>query len=403
MGRRRVVPALARRRARGRAGGGQDPACARTATCASSPSSSTRPRFSHASGARSRANGAERFVAERRRYEERIRALFPRGRRGRRAPNRPRRRHGVRCSSSRRPTGPIPWLRPGAVHSSSSAARFSRRALLDGMRGHATRGQSSDPVPRVALIVNPYSTGVTKSRRCARSRLSWRCGRRRRTHARNAEGQASAAELAVAASAGRRRLRRDPRVLRRRHLQRGGERGGRAVSRSASCPAAARASFPRALGLPRGPAAAAARIAGALTAGRTRTISLGRVNGRLFLFSAGIGFDGEAVRRVDERRGLQRRRPAREQPGLRADDREHARRAQAADRAAARNRRLWSRGVRLRCENGRPYDVCGRDTVHAVAGGRLRGRHRVRRAPIRLPPVSLPRMFVRMLRGYGAR
>lgn len=52
----------------------------------------------------------------------------------------------------------------------------------------------------------------------------------------------------------------------------------------------------RALGLPRDPVAAAASIA----RGRTRRISLGRVNGRRFAFSAGIGVGAEAVRRVDD-------------------------------------------------------------------------------------------------------
>jgi diacylglycerol kinase family enzyme len=55
----------------------------------------------------------------------------------------------------------------------------------------------------------------------------------------------------------------------------------------------------RALGLPRDPAEAAGRVGEALLAGRLRRISLGLVNGRRFSFSAGIGFDGEAVRRLD--------------------------------------------------------------------------------------------------------
>lgn len=54
--------------------------------------------------------------------------------------------------------------------------------------------------------------------------------------------------------------------------------------------------LPRALGLPRDPVAAAKRVA----LGQTRRIGLGRVNGRRFSFSAGIGFDAELVRRVDE-------------------------------------------------------------------------------------------------------
>jgi len=54
--------------------------------------------------------------------------------------------------------------------------------------------------------------------------------------------------------------------------------------------------LPRALGLPRDPIAAAKRVA----EGRTRRIGVGRVNGRRFGFSAGLGFDAELVRRVDE-------------------------------------------------------------------------------------------------------
>jgi diacylglycerol kinase family enzyme len=57
--------------------------------------------------------------------------------------------------------------------------------------------------------------------------------------------------------------------------------------------------LPRALGLPRDPVAAAARLGEALERGRTRRISLGRVNGRRFSFSAGLGVDAETVRRFN--------------------------------------------------------------------------------------------------------
>ena len=68
--------------------------------------------------------------------------------------------------------------------------------------------------------------------------------------------------------------------------------------------------FPRALGLPRDPAAAAFAVAAALADERVRRISLGAVNGRRFCFSAGIGFDAEAVRRLDARgRGADGARP----------------------------------------------------------------------------------------------
>jgi diacylglycerol kinase family enzyme len=58
--------------------------------------------------------------------------------------------------------------------------------------------------------------------------------------------------------------------------------------------------FSRALGLPRDPVDAARQVADALSAVRTRRISLGRVNGRRFAFGSGIGLDAEMVRRVDE-------------------------------------------------------------------------------------------------------
>lgn len=55
----------------------------------------------------------------------------------------------------------------------------------------------------------------------------------------------------------------------------------------------------RALGLPSDAVEAARAVAEALEQGRTRRITVGRVNGRRFAFSAGIGLDAEAVRRVD--------------------------------------------------------------------------------------------------------
>jgi diacylglycerol kinase family enzyme len=58
--------------------------------------------------------------------------------------------------------------------------------------------------------------------------------------------------------------------------------------------------LPRALGLPLDPVAAARRLADALEHNRTRRITVGRANGRRFAFSAGIGLDAAAVRRVDE-------------------------------------------------------------------------------------------------------
>jgi diacylglycerol kinase family enzyme len=69
----------------------------------------------------------------------------------------------------------------------------------------------------------------------------------------------------------------------------------------------------RALGLPRDPVRAAEVVADALAAGRTRRITVGRVNGRRFGFSAGIGLDAELVRRVDQ---LGRSRDGRRPPDV---------------------------------------------------------------------------------------
>jgi diacylglycerol kinase family enzyme len=67
--------------------------------------------------------------------------------------------------------------------------------------------------------------------------------------------------------------------------------------------------LPRALGLPREPVEAARELAEALRAGRTRRISVGRVNGRRFGFAAAVGFPAEVVRRVDELGRENGRRP----------------------------------------------------------------------------------------------
>ncbi len=61
-------------------------------------------------------------------------------------------------------------------------------------------------------------------------------------------------------------------------------------------PAGGTSVLPRALGLGRDPVAAARLVA----QGIGRPIGLGRVNGRRFGFNAGVGFDAEIVRRIDE-------------------------------------------------------------------------------------------------------
>jgi diacylglycerol kinase family enzyme len=60
--------------------------------------------------------------------------------------------------------------------------------------------------------------------------------------------------------------------------------------------------FPRGLGLPRDPLSATELLADAFERRQTRRISVGRVNGRRFLFNAGLLFDAELVRRVEAHR-----------------------------------------------------------------------------------------------------
>ena len=57
----------------------------------------------------------------------------------------------------------------------------------------------------------------------------------------------------------------------------------------------------RALGLPRDPSPRRAGSARRSRPGTTRTISLGRVNGRRFTFAAGVGADAEFIRRMESR------------------------------------------------------------------------------------------------------
>jgi diacylglycerol kinase family enzyme len=74
-------------------------------------------------------------------------------------------------------------------------------------------------------------------------------------------------------------------------------------------PAGGTSVLSRALGLPRSVSASARRVGAAIADGRTRTISLGTIDGRRFAFAAGIGFDADAVRRVDARGRDSGRRP----------------------------------------------------------------------------------------------
>jgi diacylglycerol kinase family enzyme len=61
--------------------------------------------------------------------------------------------------------------------------------------------------------------------------------------------------------------------------------------------------FARSLGLPNNSIGALGPILDALRAGRYRTVGLGRADDRYFTFCAGVGWDAEVVKAVEQRRG----------------------------------------------------------------------------------------------------
>jgi diacylglycerol kinase family enzyme len=156
--------------------------------------------------------------------------------------------------------------------------------------------------------------------------------------------------------------------------------------------------LPRALGLPRKPVAAARQVAEALLAGRTRTISLGRVNGRRFAFAAGVGLDAELIRRVD---ALGRR-----EDGKRPGDLAFL--AAAARLVAARKGRFeqalevrgLGRAAFALLANTDPYTYVGRAPLHIAPDARFElGLDLV--APQRVSAATLPGLLREAFSGHG--
>jgi diacylglycerol kinase family enzyme len=147
---------------------------------------------------------------------------------------------------------------------------------------------------RAVLIVNPFASRVTEERISAVERALMRSAYVRTVRT---EGPRHAVELAREAT--------DADALIVFSGDGGFNEALNGVDRNdlplGFVPGGGTSVLPRALGLPRDPVEAAERLADALVEGRTRHISTGRVNGRRFAFSAGIGLDAEAVRRIDER------------------------------------------------------------------------------------------------------
>jgi diacylglycerol kinase family enzyme len=154
--------------------------------------------------------------------------------------------------------------------------------------------------------------------------------------------------------------------------------------------------LPRALGLPRDAYTAAGRVAEALVAGRTRRISLGRVNGRRFAFNAGIGLDAEAVRRIDMR--------GRSEKGKRPGDLTFAltlvrmfaeRKLTLVDQLEVEGH---GRGSFLLVANCDPYTYAGAVPIRLVPGADFDlGLAFV--APAAVKPRSLPGLAARAVRG----
>jgi diacylglycerol kinase family enzyme len=156
--------------------------------------------------------------------------------------------------------------------------------------------------------------------------------------------------------------------------------------------------LPRALGLPRDPVEAARRIARSLESGHTRRVGLGRVNGRRFAFSAGVGLDAELVRRMDER--------GRDASGKRPSDLVFA---WTAVRTLAERRAHFDPVLEL-VGHGRaafalvgncdPYTYAGRLPLRITPDARFELGLDVT-APRRVRPWSLPRFVAYVVSGRG--
>jgi diacylglycerol kinase family enzyme len=152
--------------------------------------------------------------------------------------------------------------------------------------------------------------------------------------------------------------------------------------------------LPRALGLPRDPVRAAQRVA----VGRTRRIGLGRVNGRRFGFNAGLGFDAELVRRVDELG----RSPDGRRPGdvtfmrvaLSALRERHARFDEQVEIEGA------GRAAFVLVANCSPYTYAGAMALDLVPGASF-DEGLAYFAPVTLRARDLPRLALHGARGSG--
>jgi diacylglycerol kinase family enzyme len=242
----------------------------------------------------------------------------------------------------------------------------------------------------VVLIVNPFASGVSEARVEAVERELQRVAVvRRRVTERPSHGAELAAEV----------------LPEQALVVFSGDGGFNEVLNGVSdgvpvgfLPGGGTSVLSRALGLPRDPVAAARQVAEALETGRERRISLGRVNGRRFGFSAGIGLDAELVRRVD---ALGRR-----DDGKRPGDLAYL--LAAARLAGSRRGRFepalevlgLGRAAFALVANTDPYTYAGRVSVHVAPEARFElGLDLV--APEKAGAADLLRLLGYALRGNG--
>lgn len=150
----------------------------------------------------------------------------------------------------------------------------------------------------------------------------------------------------------------------------------------------------RALGLPRNPVDCARVLAASR---RERRITLGRVNGRRFTFSAGLGLDAELVRRIDELGRSDGKRPGdaafvRALTGLLA-----GRRGRLQPVLTVRGHGRAALALVANCD---PYTYVGAIPIHAAPQARFDlGLDLV--APRAVAPWELPRLAAWAFSGRG--
>jgi diacylglycerol kinase family enzyme len=246
-------------------------------------------------------------------------------------------------------------------------------------------------VKRAVLIVNPYSTQVTGERIAAVERVL-----RERVELRTefTQGPGHATELAAASASEHDAIL----VFSGDGTYNEALNGADGVIPFGFLPGGGTSVLPRALGLPRDPVEAARAVGAALAADRTRRISLGAVNGRRFCFSAGIGFDAEAVRRLNQLG----RDPGGARPGDAAFFWTMAK--MVLERRGKWEAQLeiegFGRAAFVLVSNGDPYSYAGSLPVRVAPAARFEDGIDFA-APTRVRMRDVPRLFAAVFRGRG--